>query len=384
LLALSPLIQEARGANFTDVSEVGAKASPVTRAPATLRTDVRGAVATLDSEGKILTLSPTAADLFGVTPEVAGNRPLGNFVRAEDREAMRSALSRARLDGRSEVTVAPMRTDGKKVAVSAAFEQTSTGLVGWFHDVTAMSNRLGDAERDRDVARSQAEQRFNMVADTAHELRTPLNAIMGFADLLRNGVAGKVSAKQKSYLNLIHESGAHLSETVESTLDMSAIERGGFEPKWEQTDLREPVNAALNLLAQRAGQSGLDLTLDADDEPVLIETDARMVRQIAVNLIGNALKFTPEGGKVRVSVSREGDHGVLRVRDDGPGVPAEVLDDLGERFIQAQEERTKRRGSGLGLSIVKSFAVRLGGSLDVTNIRAGGTDAAVKLPAKQR
>jgi signal transduction histidine kinase len=362
-------------------------AMPLTAAPASRTPRV-----SLDAEGRIRALDPSAQALFELTPEIAVGRPLGNFVRAEDRDALARAVLAARGDGRAEVVVSPMRVDGRRMALSVALEREreGDGLDARLHDVSVLEARLQEAVRERDVAREQAAMRADFVTDAAHELRTPLNAIIGFSDLLRSGAAGALNPAQADYVEIIHESGRSLADTVEATLDLSAIDRGGFDPQWEPTDLRLPVRAAMTLLRGRAQEAGVALVLSEDSAPVGLESDPRMLRQIAVNLVSNALKFAPEGGTVDVWVGMRGEHAVLEVSDTGPGVPSDVLDRLGTRGLQGEDERVRRRGSGLGLSIVQGFVRRLGGTFDLVNrsaVEPGGRRGAVatiRLPQRRR
>jgi cell cycle sensor histidine kinase DivJ len=214
----------------------------------------------------------------------------------------------------------------------------------------------------------------------SHELRTPLNAIMVFSDIMRQKLFGPLSERYAEYADLIHESGAHLLELINDVLDMSKIEAERFELAREDFDARDAIAAVLRLMRGQADRQGVSLRGDLAPEPLEAEADRRAIKQIAFNLISNALKFTPRGGSVTVSAHPVG--GVLQivVADTGVGISPEDLVRIGKPYEQAGDADQRAAGSGLGLSLVRAFARLHGGEMVMQSKLGEGTTVTVRMP----
>jgi signal transduction histidine kinase len=243
----------------------------------------------------------------------------------------------------------------------------------------AVEARRKAEARARD-AESLAMARSRFLANMSHELRTPLNAIMGFSDIMRARMFGALPAKYGDYAELIHESGRHLMDLINDVLDMSKIEAERFQLNLETFDARDPVNAALRLMRLQADDVGVQLRGRLPAHAVTVEADRRAVKQIVLNLVSNALKFTPKGGLV--AVSADGAAGALEivVADTGVGIADEDLVRLGKPFEQAGDAGSQALGSGLGLSLVKAFAQLHGGDMSIESRLGEGTAVTVRLP----
>ncbi|MDZ4761210.1 MAG: HAMP domain-containing sensor histidine kinase [Alphaproteobacteria bacterium] len=235
-----------------------------------------------------------------------------------------------------------------------------------------------DARADANAARHALDARTRFFAQTSHELRTPLNAIIGFADMMKNAVYGPLPPKYREYAGLIHEGGQTLEIVVDDVLDLSRIEAGRYEIAPDLVSLTDLCADAVRFMADMAERKKIALTLQTDGD-VEAFADSRAVRQIALNLVSNALKFTPEGGQVTVAALASAGGALLAVSDTGAGIGAEELVRLSRAYEQGDEGR-KQKGAGLGLSVVRAFAELHGGRLDIESRKGGGSTIAVYFP----
>ena len=238
------------------------------------------------------------------------------------------------------------------------------------------------ARRAVEDAETRLEGRTRFFAQTSHELRTPLNAIIGFADMMKNAVFGPLPDKYLEYAGLIREGGQTLEMVVDDVLDLSRIEAGRYDISPDLVSLTDLVAEAVRFMSDAAERRSIALEL-AEGEDVEAFADPRAVRQIALNLISNALKFTPQGGIVTVSAISASGGALLSVSDTGAGIGEEELHRLSRAFEQGEEGR-KHKGSGLGLSVVRAFAELHGGRLDIESRQGGGSTIAVFFPGEPR
>ena len=241
-------------------------------------------------------------------------------------------------------------------------------------------------EQALDLARTAAEQadasKTRFLATMSHELRTPLNAIIGFSEMIvQEDVLMLDAARRKEYAQLINDSGQHLLSVVNGILDMSKMESGNFEISPEPFAPRAALINCCNLLALKARENGIDLVTRAPEDLPVMTGDPRAFKQIVLNLVSNAIKFTERGGRVTVSAAVEGSRLVLRVTDTGVGIAADDLKRIGDPFFQAGKTYQRRHeGTGLGLSIVKSLVGLHGGEMTVQSKVDEGTTVTVALP----
>jgi cell cycle sensor histidine kinase DivJ len=252
--------------------------------------------------------------------------------------------------------------------------ETTRALTAQAEDARAQA----EAGRAQAQAANQAKSRF--LANMSHELRTPLNAVMGFADIMRNRLFGPMPDRYAEYAQLIHESGAHLLGLINDVLDMSKIEADRYRLQREVFDAREAVTAVLRLMRTQADEAGVDLRGVLPEGAVMVDADKRALKQIVLNLLSNALKFTPSGGAVTVTLDGSDDQLDITVADTGVGVEAEDLERLGRPYEQAGDADSQAMGTGLGLSLVRSFAELHGGSMNIESELGEGTAVSVRLP----
>ncbi|WP_214473356.1 HAMP domain-containing sensor histidine kinase [Mesorhizobium sp. dw_380] len=230
------------------------------------------------------------------------------------------------------------------------------------------------------VAAEVAKGRF--LAVVSHELRTPLNAIIGFSDMLLHEMFGAFKdPRQKEYVTLVRDSGQHLLAVVTSILDVSRIESGAYATEPEPFRFMEAVNMCQSMMRLQAQAKNIDLQTQIAPDAGDINADRRAVQQILINLVSNAIKFTPDGGDVVVGAKRIGSRLHFWVRDTGIGIAEEDFANLGKPFMQIQNDYTRRfEGTGLGLSLVKGLVALHEGTMSIESMPGEGTTVTISLP----
>ena len=235
------------------------------------------------------------------------------------------------------------------------------------------------AEKDRAEAANQAKSEF--LANMSHELRTPLNAIIGFSEILQNRMFGPLgSDKYDEYANDINNSGRHLLGVINDILDMSKIEAGRLQLQREPVDIAPLIKETLRLIAVQAESKSLQLDQKISIGLTLF-ADRRAVKQILLNLLSNAMKFTDEGGRIAVRARRYSGAITITIEDSGIGIPRAAMKTIGQPFEQVQNQFSKSRGgSGLGLAISRALVSLHGGAMKIRSRQGVGTIVSVRLP----
>lgn len=348
--------------------------------------------------GAVLFVSPAAEQLFGVRPSELAGHGLFDRVQVADRPAFLTALADAASGGEAHSVEFRIRRNGEGKAHAGHFiwvemrcrllDRTAGTANTAEREVVAVLRDVSDRktqERAIEIARSESQRanaaKSRFLATMSHELRTPLNAIIGFSEMLTNDSLVFDATRKHEYAKLINESGCHLLSVVNGILDMSKMETGNFEITPEPFVPAQAIGSCCDLLALKAREAGVELkTAIAADLPEVV-ADRRALNQILINLISNALKFTPRGGRVTVSAFCDGPKFIVTVEDTGVGIGADDLPRLGEAFFQARASYDRRHdGSGLGLSIVKGLVDLHGGDIDISSRLGEGTRVLVRLP----
>lgn len=247
-------------------------------------------------------------------------------------------------------------------------------------------DKAGELTRKLTEEKAKAENAANsksaFLANMSHELRTPLNAINGFSEIIGNELYGPLGdPRYKGYALDILASGQHLLDMINDILDMAKIEAGKMTINPQPIDPVDPVDAAVRMIRRKASDKEIEIVLDVQPGLPEIDADHRAIRQMVLNLVSNAIKFTNAGGRITVAVQQHGPDIRVSVTDTGIGIPADDLPRLSQPFEQATGSRDRNyEGTGLGLALTKSFAEMHGGSMSISSIEGEGTTVAFTLP----
>ena len=342
------------------------------------------------SDGRIRFASPATVALLGCTPDDITDQTLNAIVHPDDMGVVQAALMESSYFGRSGTAEVRLRhKDGHTVWAEIRCRPASR-TIGAPAEIVAVTRDISERKRHeraleaaRDAALDASRAKSRFLANMSHELRTPLNAIIGFSEIMTREMFGSIGPRYQEYSRLIHESGAHLLELINSVLDMSKIEAGKFELSEEMFDLEETAESAVRFLKIPAERAGVVLALSVQPGARLVFADRRAIKQILVNLLSNGVKYTPPGGEVRVAaqVSQDGRGIEITVTDTGTGISQADLERLGKPFEQVENAETRaKEGTGLGLALVKSLAAMHGGEAVLTSALGEGTRVTVQLP----
>ncbi|NWG87634.1 MAG: response regulator [Hydrogenophilaceae bacterium] len=341
------------------------------------------AILTLDLGGHVLSWNPGAERLYGYPAQEIMGRSVG-FLLPESRQPelaqwldrVRHAIAGTRFE--TQVLTRDARLLDVSISASPLFDADGKriGEINIGHDITgskAMARALQNAKEAAEAA-NRAKSEF--LANMSHEIRTPMNGILGMTELTLDT---ELTEEQRDYLNIVRSSAEALLTVLNDILDFSKIEAGHLELEQISFELSGVVNGAARTLAIRAQEKGLAMDWSiAPDVPAFLVGDPARLRQILLNLIGNAIKFTEQGGvKLRVSVERHLEQGVLlhlAVSDTGIGIPPDQVDTIFKAFSQVDASMTRRfGGTGLGLSICSRLVTMMGGRIWVESVLGQGS-----------
>ena len=243
-----------------------------------------------------------------------------------------------------------------------------------FREIEVKSRELESASRHKS----------EFLANMSHELRTPLNAIIGFSEVLHERMFGEINEKQAEYIGDILASGQHLLSLINDILDLSKIEAGRMELELSDFDLPGIIESTLTLVRERAVRRGITLGRTIDERLGTIRADERKVKQVLLNLFSNALKFTPEGGRIDARAHLRNGEAEIAVTDTGVGIAPEDQAAVFEEFRQVGTAAKKVEGTGLGLAISRKFVELHGGKISVTSQSGKGSTFRFTLPLRAR
>ncbi|MDG4854663.1 MULTISPECIES: PAS domain-containing sensor histidine kinase [unclassified Mesorhizobium] len=343
-------------------------------------------------QGEVLDASAKARSILKLAPELLLGAGLFERVHLSDRVAyltaladMREGAPKRRLDlrirlprdgGGSADNFRPFRLE---LLRGAREQDIFTFVLRENDEIAALREELATA-REAAAAAEVAKGRF--LAVVSHELRTPLNAIIGFSDMLLHEMFGAFrDPRQKEYVALVRESGQHLLSVVTSILDVSRIEAGAYATELEPFRFADAADMCRSMMRPLVEAKSIALGAQIAPDAGEINADRRAVQQILINLVSNAVKFTPDGGSVVIGAKRVGSRLHFWVSDTGIGIADEDMANLGKPFMQIQNDYTRRfEGTGLGLSLVKGLVALHEGTMSIESAPGEGTTVTISLP----
>ncbi len=353
-----------------------------------------GLVLMLDAQGVVTTVGGRDRAAFLAWMRPALGRGFFEQVHVSDRILFLQALDAIR-QGTDAVTIRlrldrPTGTvDGEQFAHISLDMTARRDGDGAISAIVAQARDIGREQQQRNAearkaaeAESANDAKSRFLAAVSHELRTPLNAILGFSDMLAGEYVGPLANdRQREYVGLIRDSGAHLLSVVNAMLDMSKIEAGRYELIVEPFSIASTIKSCEAMLSLQAKAKGLKLASRIQRDICEVVADQRAIQQVLINLVGNAIKFTDAGGAVTVDATQAGDMLKICVSDTGIGIAPERLATLGQPFVQIQSDHSRRyEGTGLGLSLVKGLIALHGGSFGIASTPGHGTVITVLVP----
>lgn len=357
-----------------------------------LANNATDAVFRIGLDGRCIYASPSVAKVFGVKPEAMVGKQMLSRLHPEDCATVTSAFL-SLTSGASSETIITYRSEAAGQPGIYRWLEANCGLVrsadGQPSEVIASLrdvSRKKLLETELRAARANAEAataaKASFLANMSHEIRTPMNGVLGFTELLANSA---LDEEQSRYVQVIADSGRAMMRLLNDILDISKIESGQMQVTAEPMDLRHKLSNCVKLMQPVAIGKGLALNFDVHPEvPAYILSDAMRVRQIVMNLVGNAIKFTEHGSvSVQVHAENRGDQQELLivVEDTGIGISADRLSMIFQQFSQADVTIARRfGGTGLGLAISSELAQLMGGSIEVESELGTGSKFTVRLP----
>ena len=340
-------------------------------------------VVTVDGRGRIIEFNSAAETVFEVKRESVILQPVATLINAEIlRDAQRRSFQKfiaagAPTERGHKVEASGRRPDGSSfpIEIGVTVLQERTGPV-FCASIRDISDR-GEVE----LAREESEAKTRFLATISHELRTPLNSVLGFTQLLEAETFGGLNDKQKRYVRHIRSSGSHLLRLIGEVLDLAKVQAGQLTVSMEEFPFEPLAREVIEELEPIAQAGGLELCLEVPSAATAW-SDRMRLRQVLLNLISNAIKFTPSGGRawLRASSGPDGLH--IEVSDTGVGMAANQLQRIFDEFVQIEEGTTRRHdGTGLGLALSRRLADLMGGRLTVTSSVGQGSTFRLALPA---
>ncbi len=346
--------------------------------------------------GAVTFMDPACAKRFGLTRRDFSGRGFFERVQISGRPALIKALGQALDHGRLEVL---------RLQVHVADEESPRGrfvtpvfatlelrlraidgqsVMGLLRDVSVLVEAEAIVAAQRVASLPPSGWKDHLIANVSHELRTPLTAIIGFSEILGSERA-QDSALRREYAGIIHASGQHLLSLVNSILDMSQIEAGVLPLVQEDLRFADLVDECCDMMRLQAEQAGIVLRRQVQRDAHDMVADKRACKQILINLVSNAIKFTQRGGSVTIHAQQAGQDLLLAISDTGRGIAPEHMAQLGQAFYQAKARDAQPvEGSGLGLALVKGLVTLQGGAMKIESTLGQGTCVTIRLPLDGR
>ena len=342
-----------------------------------------------ERNSKVVYVNQKFTELFGYGPEELVGRPIEMLTPTspETTSAQQMTAALLRNDG-SPISFETRNKDGRPFWVElriSTIQRFPSGGFRWTiigRDVTERRNTEIELLRAKEEAEAGNRAKSNFLANMSHELRTPLNAIIGFTELIEHGVArtGWTPAYSE-YLGDVSESGRHLLDLINTILDLSKIESGSLQLSIAPVDLCELIDSSQALVSSLAKAGNVTLTTGLAPGCPQIPGDFMKLKQVMLNILSNAIKFTPSGGQIRIAAHFTVTHAIITVSDTGVGIAEADLERVTQPFFQVETTLSRKfAGSGLGLAIARELVNLHKGSLEIESTEGKGTTVRVVLP----
>ena len=272
-----------------------------------------------------------------------------------------------------------LKVNGEETALWLSLCVVPTEIYGQKHVVVVVDDITVHKEAEKKL-KETTEIKSQFISIVSHELRTPLTCIKEGVAIVLDGVAGEINEKQKHFLDLANRNINRLAMLVNDVLDFQKLDSGKMKLNPQENNVRQIAEEIYETMAISAKNKGLELSLELDENLPKVTLDRDRIIQVLTNLVGNAIKFTPQGGQVRLSFQKQDNELVTRVSDTGVGIPKEDLPKIFEQFYRVQREGEEIKGTGLGLAIVKKIVLLHGGRIEVESEPDRGSTFSVFLP----
>ena len=350
------------------------------------------AIIACDRNHTITLFNEGAERLFGHSKEEALGQDVGMLIPPEYRGMHHEHMNAFGISTQSSITIPDrggifgLKKSGEVFPAEASVTKLETGddltFTVMLRDTTERQQVEGDLLSAREEAETANSAKSEFLANMSHELRTPLNAIAGFSQVLLGDIAGVLNEKQREYVSDVQESSQHLLSLINDILDISKIEAGQQEIHEEEFDISDELDSAVRMFKEKAETGGLELAITASPKLPAIKADRRLVHQMIINLLSNATKFTPPGGRIEVTAYEEENGGLaVAVRDTGVGMSETDIPVALSNFGQLKNQiDLAGEGTGLGLPLVRNMIELHGGQLDLTSQPGTGTSVTMEFP----
>jgi PAS domain S-box-containing protein len=342
------------------------------------------AIISLSGDTTIVSLNRAAERIFGYRSADMVGKPISILFAQWTEEDRQQFADPALMESITEVQC--RRSYGDEFPAELSFSQIpiedDVVLITFWRDISDRKSAEAELMAAVEEAQAASLSKSRFLATMSHELRTPLNAIIGFADLLRDEIHGPLQpSKYREYVKDISESGCHLLQLVNDILDLSRIESGRYDLSLEPIRVVDVTTGIVRQFAVLVQQGQIDFVCHVQDDLPFIMADRRAFRQVLYNLLSNALKFTPPGGRVTLSVSHIAAGVEVEIADTGIGIPQDALPRLGNPFEQVANAYSRAHGgAGLGLAITKKLVALQKGTLTLSSELGVGTVFRVCFP----
>ena len=379
----------------------------------------RDAIISADWNGNIIFWNKGARIIFGYQKEEVLGKPLTILMPKKYRAAHNKGLKRTATTGKlslagKTIELHGLRKNNNEFPLEVSLGTWKSGeeifYSGILRDITERNQVEAELAKERQHLEQTVNQRTNELRDTlkkvkdtnihlkqanqaksrflssmSHELRTPLNGILGFTDLLQGQFFGKLNEKQLDYVNQIDESGKHLLSLINDLLDVTKIDAGAMELEMEEIQPEEFIEASVVVMISQVKKKKINVKSTIDPDLAVVTADIRRCNQIMLNLLSNALKYTPEGGRVEIRVARDGDsHVRVEVSDSGIGIKADDIEKIFSEFHQAAHVREEQLGgTGIGLALTRRLVELHEGKIGVKSEPGKGSTFWFTLPVKK-